>query len=186
MSVAARVLTGDARGWRTLELLDAYAPRDARERADKARMLELLATTPRPFDRHQFAPGHFTASAFVVSPSHDRVLLIEHPTLALWLQPGGHIEPEDTDPMSGARREVLEETGLLAATRPTLFDIDIHEIPSRASAPAHLHYDLRFVAEVDGLPEPGGAEGVACRWLTRAEALALTTDQSVRRMVGKY
>ena len=179
------LLTGDARAAPTRALLHAYAPADERERAHLRLMEELLATTTDPFARTQFEPGHFTASALVVSPGHRCVLLIAHPTLGAWLQPGGHLEPEDPHPVAGARREVLEETGLHAVMDGALFDVDIHEIPARGAAPAHLHYDLRFLASVDGLPPPVGGEGVEARWLTPADARALTTDASVRRMLDK-
>lgn len=183
--MTVRVLTGDPRGMRTLELLDAYTPLDTRGSQERARMLELLATTNHPFSREQYDPGHFTASALVVSRTHDRVLLIAHPTLHLWLQPGGHIDPEDHEPSAGAAREVLEETGLTTVLGEEVFDIDIHEIPARRSLPPHLHFDLRFLATVEGLPVPGGAEGVDARWLDPNEALALSTDASVHRMVRR-
>ena len=148
-------------------------------------MLELLATTPDPFNRLQWVPGHFTASAFVQSATRDRVLLIAHPTLGLWLQPGGHIEADDPSPSAAAMREVLEETGLHAAVSDELFDLDVHQIPARGTAPAHLHFDLRFLAIVHGTPEPRSTERVDARWLTPGDALALTTDEGVRRMVAR-
>ncbi len=180
-----RVLTSDARAWRVLELLDAYTPLNEREREHRERMLELLATTPHPLSRAQFDPGHFTSSALVYSRDLDCVLLIHHPTLHLWLQPGGHLEPDDAAPIEGARREVLEETGLVASIDDELFDIDIHEIPARGANLAHLHFDLRLLATVDGLPAPAGGEGLDARWLSRDEALRHTSDESVKRMIGK-
>lgn len=183
--MTTRVLTRDARGCHALELLDAFTPGDARERAYHARMLELLATTPAPFARDQFDPGHFTASALVISRDAEQVLLIHHPTLALWLQPGGHIEPGDVTLVGAAHREVLEETGLDATIEAACFDLDIHEIPARGVAPAHLHHDLRFLACVHGLPVPHSAERLSARWLSPQDAAALTTDESVRRMLRK-
>lgn len=183
--MTVRVLTGDPRGMRTLELLDAFTPRDARDQRELERMRELLATTSQPFSRDQYEPGHFTASALVVSRTHERVLLIAHPTLHLWLQPGGHIDPGDREPSAGAAREILEETGLTATLADDVFDIDIHEIPPRKAAPLHLHFDLRFLADVEGVPAPGGLEGVDARWLDPHEALALSTDASVHRMVRR-
>ncbi len=183
--MTVRVLTGDPRGMRTLELLDAFVPRDARDQQELTRMLELLASTSHPFSREQFDPGHFTASALVVSRTHERVLLIAHPTLHLWLQPGGHIDPEDHEPAAGAAREILEETGLTATLGDELFDIDIHQIPARKAAPPHQHFDLRFLGIVDGLPAPGGLEGVDARWFDPDEALRVSTDASVHRMVRR-
>jgi 8-oxo-dGTP pyrophosphatase MutT (NUDIX family) len=183
--MTTRVLTRDPRGYQALALLDAFTPGDAREEEHRARMFALLATTASPFARDQFDPGHFTASALVISRDAGGVLLIHHPTLALWLQPGGHIEPGDETLAGSAHREVLEETGLDARILPGCFDLDIHEIPARGPAPAHLHHDFRFLAVVDGLPTPASAEGVDARWLTAPDAAALTTDESVRRMLRK-
>jgi 8-oxo-dGTP pyrophosphatase MutT (NUDIX family) len=147
--------------------------------------MDLLTETPEPFSRAQFEPGHLTASALVVAPSTRRVLLISHPTLGIWLQPGGHIERDDPSPGVAARREVLEETGLHALIEERLFDVDVHDIPARESQPFHRHFDLRFLARIDGERPPSGVEGVEARWLSYDEAWRLTTDESVRRMLGK-
>lgn len=177
--------TADARGGTTLNLLKAYRGDGAAEEAHREAMLRLLADSADPFSRHQFDPGHFTASALVVAPATRRVLLIAHPTLGLWLQPGGHIEAEDSSAEEAARREVREETGILAHLDAVLFDVDVHEIPARKTQPEHRHFDLRFLARTEGEPQPAGAEGVDARWLSHDEAWRLTTDGSVRRMLGK-
>ena len=52
---------------------------------------------------------HFTASAVIVKG--DKVLLVYHKKLNVWLYPGGHIEENET-PDQAVVREVLEETGL--------------------------------------------------------------------------
>ncbi|MDO8260842.1 MAG: NUDIX domain-containing protein [Candidatus Magasanikbacteria bacterium] len=52
---------------------------------------------------------HFTASALII---HDnKVLLIYHKKLDVWLYPGGHVE-ESENPDETLIREVKEETGL--------------------------------------------------------------------------
>ena len=71
-----------------------------------------LARSSDPTDRDRFVPGHFTASGFVVSPDGSSLLLIHHRRLDRWLQPGGHIDPEDASPIAAAAREVTEETGV--------------------------------------------------------------------------
>lgn len=54
---------------------------------------------------------HFTTSVYVYDPQHDKFLFIRHKKLGKWLQPGGHIEPNEL-PDDAAQREVYEETGL--------------------------------------------------------------------------
>lgn len=183
--MTARILSADLRATGTLELLDRHDTGGASEESHRRQMQQLLAETPAPFSRDQFEPGHFTASALVVSPSARLVLLIAHSTLGLWLQPGGHIEPGDASPVEAARREVLEETGLDARLESVLFDVDVHDIPPRKGSPRHRHYDLRFLALVDGMPAPAGIEGLEARWLSHDDAGRLTTDDSVMRMLGK-
>src|SRR5437762_10909961 len=79
-------------------LLGDYTPVDAREAGFRRRMLELARMTGACGRRHM-SPGHFTASAFVLSPDYDEVLLIFHKKLGRWLQPGGHVDAGDASPM---------------------------------------------------------------------------------------
>jgi len=150
-------------------------------------MLALLEEVERPFSRKTMIPGHFTASSFVLHPSSDRVLLIRHRTLGLWLQPGGHFERDDDDLEFAARREVLEETGIgnlrRLRTFSGLFDIDIHPIPAnpKRGEPAHQHFDLRlaFMARSDQIT--ASHEVIDARWVHLDDVATLGSDDSVLR-----
>ncbi len=144
--------------------------------------------------RDHYSPGHFTASAFVLSPSRDQLLLIRHKKLGLWLQPGGHIESTDRDVLSAATREVREETGLsqLVVESP-LFDLDVHEIPAWQDTPAHLHHDIRALLIAQDLAVEGADDAAEARWFPLQEladslgelAAGYATDESVRRVARR-
>jgi 8-oxo-dGTP pyrophosphatase MutT (NUDIX family) len=173
-------------------LLEAHVPADALEDAHKSRCLRLLETSEQPFSRTQYAPGHVTASAFVLDPGRSQVLLILHGKLHLWLQPGGHVEPEDADVLAAARREVLEETGIATLERggSGLLDLDVHDIPARADQPAHAHFDVRFVFTTPEAEFRAGSDARDARWvpiaeLRKGESTVYPSDESVLRAVRK-
>ncbi len=180
-----RLRTTDPRPQNLLPLFDAFRPTDDDERKHLEQMLTLVSATADPMSRQQTDPGHFTASAFIVSADERATLLIHHPVLKLWLQPGGHIEAEDVSARDSALREVREETGLVADTQNALFDVDVHPIPARAGVPAHLHFDLRFLILVDGLPTVRSTEHLSSDWFTYQRIHTEVTDRSVQRMVRK-
>ncbi len=136
--------------------------------------------------RYHFDPGHFTASGFVVSDRGEGLLLVLHQRLGIWLQPGGHIEPEDEDLWAAVRREIAEETGLtdLTPIGNGVFDVDVHRIPAARGEPGHEHHDVRFLFGADGEATPGdGVSDVA--WVQLGEVAGMTTDRSVLRAAAK-
>jgi 8-oxo-dGTP pyrophosphatase MutT (NUDIX family) len=171
-----------------LEMLDAVVPGDDKERTDLALLRAYGASLAEPFSHRQ--PGaHFTGSALVTDGR--RVALVLHRKLSRWLQPGGHAEAEDGgDLCRTALREAREETGLavwLHPSAPRPLDVDVHSIPARPGAPAHLHLDVRFLA----LAEPSAAlvldarEATDVRWFTLPKALEETDDASLQRLLRK-
>ena len=168
-------------------MLHAYQPVDAQESDHRARMLALLATAGDSCARDHFAPGHFTASAFVLSPDARGLLLIHHSKLDRWLQPGGHVEPGDADLLAAARRELHEEVGLrdLALELPGVLDLDVHAIAPRAGEPAHQHFDVRFLFRADSYELLAGSDAKAARWFELSCIDELQADRSVMRAVKK-
>lgn len=133
--------------------------------------------------------GHLTGSAWVLSSDRKTVLLLHHVKLDRWLQPGGHADETDASLIETARRETLEECGLgeISLIAPSVFDLDIHEIPERGQEPAHLHYDLRFlfVASENAEISRNLLETNAIAWVKLEQLLLENTPMSLRRMTLK-
>jgi 8-oxo-dGTP pyrophosphatase MutT (NUDIX family) len=166
------------------ELL-AYWPANDSERGYRARMLQLL-DMPKSLSRQHFEPGHFTASAFVLTPERDALLLILHKKLGLWLQPGGHLEPDDASLGAAAWREAREEVMVeLEPATGAIFDVDIHAIPARREDPEHLHFDVRYCFTAQNTEIRASDEVAGARWVRLTELEGITRDASVLRAARK-
>jgi len=122
-------------------------------------------------------PDHLTAGAIVVSRDGRAVLLNHHRKADAWLAFGGHLEPGDSSLAAGARRELVEESGLTAFD----FDddplsLDEHAVEFCSDRGTVHHLDVRFLATAD----PGDAhatsdESLDVRWWP-VDALPATFD----------
>jgi len=169
-----------------ITLLQEYQPDDSDELAAKKQMLEFVLNNS-DFYKRSLLIGHTTASAWIVDEPWTDVLLTHHAKLDRWMQLGGHIE-EDADIQSAALREAKEESGLtsLQLASRQIFDIDIHEIPASAKAPAHLHYDIRFLLIADrSEPLSISSESKSLDWRRIENVTDLSSERSVLRMVEK-
>ncbi|WP_327369748.1 NUDIX hydrolase [Streptomyces sp. NBC_01217] len=127
--------------------------------------------------------GHLTASALVIDPERGRVLLTLHRKLQMWLQMGGHCEPQDTTLAAAALREATEESGIsgltLLAGGPVR--LDRHPIP----APCHWHLDVQYAALApSGATEQISDESLDLRWFAYDE-VASVADTSVVRLMTR-
>jgi 8-oxo-dGTP pyrophosphatase MutT (NUDIX family) len=169
-------------------LVEAFDPgRDVRAARSRRATLALLDAGGDPCSRESFHPGHVTASGLVLSADGDALLLVFHARLRRWLQPGGHVEPSDASVLEAARREVLEETGVVVDSKiePTLVSVDVHEIPAARGEPAHRHHDLMFrfvAAEPAGTAREGGSGTV---WAPIDRLDEFGVDEPLRRAVAR-
>ncbi len=150
--------------------------------------VRLLSTRPRAFERDEYADGHLTGSAWLVSVDGRRALLTHHRTLGLWVQPGGHADG-DHDLRGVALREAVEESGIPGlVVEPTIFDIDRHVIPAHGGVPAHHHYDVRYVVRaIDDERFVVSAESFDLRWMPIEDLVAdALVDESVHRMARAW
>jgi 8-oxo-dGTP pyrophosphatase MutT (NUDIX family) len=125
--------------------------------------------------------GHITASGLVIDPEHGRVLLTLHKKLRMWLQMGGHCEPEDTTLAGAALREATEESGVAGLTLlpggPVR--LDRHPIPP----PCHCHYDVQYaVLARSDAEHTVSDESLDVRWFPY-DKVADVADESVVRLL---
>lgn len=118
----------------------------------------------------------YTASVFLIK--NKEILFMNHEKLGKWIQPGGHIEGEET-PDQAAKRETLEETGFRIEfidgeqpqdfseeeDLPVPFHVNIHKIRE-----GHLHCDFMYLASVSGETDATHShEHSGLKWFTKNE-----------------
>jgi 8-oxo-dGTP pyrophosphatase MutT (NUDIX family) len=164
---AVRVL----RGWR--------AP-DPGQETLRREYLAHLAAHPDGM-RKPCKAGHITGSVMVIDPPGGRVLLTLHAKLRMWLQLGGHCEPEDSALSGTALREGTEESGIeglrLLVPEPVRLD--------RHLTPCAWHLDVQYAA----VAPPGAAarisdESLDLRWFSYQEAAGIG-DSSVAALLAR-
>ena len=164
------------------EAIRSYIPFNEQEAADKALILGFLAENDDAFYRTNLI-AHMTASAWVVNPAHNRVLMVYHKIYDSWSWTGGHADG-DEDLARVALREVREETGVKSARllSTEIFSlesltVDGHE-KHGAYVPSHLHLHVTYLLEADD-SDPltlCEEENSGVRWFGLDEALEACTE----------
>ena len=165
------------------DVVRGFVPAGPPQAEARDRILGFLDAHPDALLR-SCADGHLTGSALVVSADHERVLLMHHRKLGLWLQTGGHADG-DADLARVALGEAVEESGIpglrLAGDGPV--DLDVHLVDGGGER-AHLHLDVRYVAVAPpGAVPTANHESLELRWFTPAEAAEVATDASTLRLI---
>ena len=164
------------------EQIAAYAPVNEQERRDKQVILDFLDRNEDAFERSNLL-AHMTASAWVVNPARDKVLMVYHKLYDSWSWTGGHADGE-RDLLKVALREVREETGA-EHVRPVSEDIyslevltvDGHEKRGEY-VPSHLHLNVTYLLEADERDSLHicEAENSGVRWFTLEGALRASSE----------
>ena len=159
-----------------------YCPKNEQEEKDKALILDFLAAHEDAFLRSN-PVAHMTASAWVVNPARDRVLMVYHKLYDSWSWTGGHADGEE-NLAAVALREVREETGVKTARLLSdeicsleVLTVDGHE-KHGAYVSSHLHLNVTYLVEADDREALNVCEdensGVC--WFGLEEALAASSE----------
>lgn len=137
---------------------------------------------------------HFTASAVVLDNS-NRILLVHHNKINLWVYPGGHVD-ENEDPAQAAVREVLEETGIQVTivVGPAFSHRSVHSHPAPwaiiemdvtdSKIGDHRHIDFVYVCwAIGGEPIAQTGEISAARWVPLADVISLPTPAELPELL---
>lgn len=136
----------------------------------------------------------FTVAAFVVH--NQKVLLLWHRKLAMWLPPGGHIERDEL-PDEAAVREVKEETGLdvVLTSAPALPAIPGPRQLARPEGvqletigPDHQHIDLIYFArpaDPSALEPRANAEVDRVGWYGWEDLKQIPVTEEVRTWIAR-
>ena len=167
-------------------LLEAYPPTPEEENF-KREILSFVRDHPNCFER-SLSFFHMSASACLLNRDETKALLLHHAKLNIWVQPGGHCDGE-SDVLAVAIKEAQEESGILgiAPLSQSIFDIDIHKIPTHKEIPEHFHYDIRFLLKVtsDELLVQN-SESNELRWINKDTHDLPPLDRSTLRLFNKW
>lgn len=169
-----------------LNLVETYIETKAEEES-KTKLLSFVKNNPLCFER-SLEHGHITGSAWLINKVGDRALLLRHRKLDKWLQLGGHADGE-SDILAVAIKEAQEESGInhIEPILKDIFDIDIHEIPENPREKAHLHYDIRFLLQVQSDEDfIQNSESKELRWISKNIEELPTREESVIRLFNKW
>lgn len=170
-----------------IKILQNYSPVEPEEVQFKQKMLSFIEANSHCFER-SLEIGHVTASSFLLNKDHSKALLMHHAKLDQWFQLGGHCDG-DPDVLAVAIKEAQEESGIvqISPIRKTIFDIDIHLIPTNKKEKEHYHYDVRFLLQVTSDEKVvQNSESKELRWVEKSLDTLPTQNISVVRMFKKW
>ena len=159
-----------------------YTPCNEQEEVDKALLLRLLSVGA-DLTRRENLEAHLTASAWVVTPDRQKVLMAYHNLYNSWAWLGGHADGE-WDLARVARKEAEEESGISGLRQVTEGPVSLEILPvfghekKGKYVPCHLHLNVTYLFEADPTLnlqiKPDENSGVD--WIPMAELPAKTSE----------
>jgi 8-oxo-dGTP pyrophosphatase MutT (NUDIX family) len=142
--------------------------------------------------------SHYTATGLVFNQEGNKVLLVLHKKLQLWLPAGGHVEAGELV-HEAALREVFEETGIHAKLVDPSHNLELtstseiqipaplyvlHEfIPTYKDKKEHMHYDFIYLMQANEQEcRLNEVECEAIAWFSNEQLRICKTSEATRRM----
>jgi len=174
---------------RLVEQIERYIPFNEQEERDKEMILSCLKDMDKVFFRENTI-AHMTASAWVVNPKRDKVLMAYHNIYNSWSWLGGHADGEE-DLLKVALKEVMEESGI-TSVKPVFDDIyslevltvDGH-IKHGKYVSSHLHLNVTYLLEADEKEELSVKidENSGVAWFSLEDAVKASSEPWFREHI---
>lgn len=161
--------------------ISEYTPFNEQEARDKELILRALKEDDIFFRTNVIA--HMTASAWIVSPSFDQVLMCYHNIYHSWSWLGGHADGNE-DLSAVALKEVREESGLkhLKLISPDIYSLESltvnGHIKNGKYVSSHLHLNVTYLIQADDKEELHikKDENSNLKWFTLKGAVEASTE----------
>ena len=172
-----------------LQQVRAFRPWNEQEIRDQSEILRRMESGEPLLTRDNPA-AHLTASAWVVSPDRNRILMAYHNIYRSWSWLGGHADGE-SDLAAVALREVQEESGLnqVRLLSPEIFSMEILTVDGHEKQgvylSSHLHLNVTYLAEADDTqptrckPDENSRVG----WFSTEEAVTASSESWFRERI---
>lgn len=93
------------------QAINTFVPSNQQEEQDKKVILDYIDQFPHNILLRDNEFAHITSSGFILNKELNKVLMVHHNIRGCWAWTGGHVDG-DTDWLSVAEREAMEETGI--------------------------------------------------------------------------
>lgn len=174
-----------------IEDIKRYKPVNEQEDKDKEIILGCIDKFDDVLTRENEV-AHLTSSMFVINKAKNKALMIYHNIYNAWGWTGGHADG-DSDLLSVAIREVMEETGVKNVHPVTedIISLDIlavlgHVKKGKYVAP-HLHLSIAYLGYVDEDEEliikPDENSGV--KWIPIDKISECTNEGHMQKVYAK-
>lgn len=130
-------------------------------------------------------PKHLVSYFVLLDIQNEKILLVDHKKSALWLPPGGHVEPGE-HPLNAAHRELDEE---LNVQLPMLYSdpVFISVTETIGDTAGHIDVSLWYVFEADSTAtykyDKGEFNGI--QWYSLSKLPLNCTDPHLDRFCQK-